>query len=118
MSYLKIGNNDYSMYVNSLKVKSNTSYRSQKNAAGDTVVDNAKIKRIIEVGIIPLNDTVMKNLLNDILAFKVELSFRDPATNLLAENILCIIPSNEVEYYTIQADKVSYKGCNLVFTEL
>lgn len=118
MAYFKIGENDYSAYVNALKIKSATTYRAQTNAAGDTVVDNAKSKRTVEVGIIPLNDTVMKNLVSDIAGFQVNLSFRDPATNELAENILCIIPNSEIEYYTIQANKVSYKGLNLIFTEL
>ena len=118
MSYFKIGENDYSMYVNALKVKSNTTYRAQTNAAGDTVVDNAKSKRTIEVGIIPLSNTVMKDLMADVAEFKVYLSFRNPQTDILEENILCIIPSSEVEYYTIQANNVSFKACNLTFTEL
>lgn len=118
MSYFKIGGNDYSAYTNELKVKVDTTYRAQTNAAGDTVVDNQKSKRTIEVGIIPLNDTVMKNLQADIASFKVNLSFRNPATNALEENVLCIIPSSEVEYYTIQANNVSYKAFTLSFTEL
>lgn len=118
MAYFKIGENDYSMYVSGLKIQSNTTYRAQTNAAGDTVVDNAKAKRTIEVSIIPLNNTAMKNLQADIASFKVLLSFRNPLTDNLEENILCIIPSNEVEYYTIQANNVSFKACTLKFTEL
>ena len=118
MAYFKIGENDYSMYTNALKVETNTVYRAQSNAAGDTVVDKAKSKRTIEVGIIPLNSTIMKNLQQDIADFKVNLSFRNPQTDELEENVLCIIPSHEVEYYTIQINNTSFKAFNLTFTEL
>ena len=118
MAYFKIGSNDYSMYTNELKININTSYRAQTNAAGDTVVDNQKSKRTIEVGIIPLNDTVMKRLMADIAGFQVRLSFRNPATGNLESKVLCIIPSSEVEYYTIRVDKVQYKAFSLKFTEL
>nr|DAJ70483.1 MAG TPA: hypothetical protein [Caudoviricetes sp.] len=30
----------------------------------------------------------------------------------------CIIPTTDIEYYTIRADKVSYKAMTLKFTEL
>ena len=118
MAYFKIGGNDYSAYTNELKIKTDTTYRAQTNAAGDTVVDNQKAKRTIEVGIIPLNNTIMKNLQKDIASFKVNLSFLNPLTGVLEENVLCIIPSSEVEYYTIQANNVSFKAFTLSFTEL
>lgn len=118
MAYFKIGGNDYSAYVNALNITEDVSYRAQTNAAGNTVVDNANKKRTIEVGIIPLEQDIMKNLLTDIDSFQVNLSFRNPKTNELAENVICIIPSNAVEYYTIRADKVSYKEFTLTFTEL
>lgn len=118
MAYFKIGNNDYSMFVNELKVSTDTNYNSQTNAAGDTVVDYINKKRTIEVGIIPLNETIMKQLQEDIEAFNVSISFLNPNTNLLEENINCIIPSNEVEYYTIQADKVLFEALSLEFEEL
>lgn len=118
MAYFKIGSNDYSMYTNELKVETSTSYRAQTNAAGDTVVDNQKSKRTIEVGIIPLDSATMKKLQADIAKFQVKLSFRNPATENLETNVLCIIPKSEVEYYTIRADKVQYKAFNLKFTEL
>ena len=118
MAYFKIGENDYSMYTSGLKIQSNTTYRAQTNAAGDTVVDNAKAKRTIEVSIIPLDAEIMKSLQADIAKFSALLSFRNPQTDELAENVLCIIPSSEVEYYTIQSNKVSFKACTLTFTEL
>ena len=118
MSYFKIGENDYSAYVNELKINGEATYRAQTNAAGNTVVDNAKTKRIIEVGIIPLDKDVMAGLLTDVHKFEVDLSFRNPQTNELEANVKCIFPSHEVEYYTIRADKVSYKAFTLTFTEL
>ena len=118
MAYFKIGNKDYSMYVNELKITKDTNYTAQTNAAGNTVVDYINHKRTIEVGIIPLNDVDMSNLQKDIDAFNVSISFREPNTNKLEENINCIIPSNNVEYYTIQANKVMYKAFTLKFIEL
>lgn len=118
MSYFKIGENDYSAYVNELKIRSATTYRAQTNAAGNTVVDNANRKREITVGIIPLDDTAMKNLLTDVEKFQVDISFRNPETNTLEEYVICILPENEVEYYTIRSGNVSYKAFNLTFVEL
>jgi hypothetical protein len=118
MTYFKIGDKDYSMYVNALNVSTDTNYNAQTNAAGDTVVDYINKKRSIEVGIIPLNDAVMADLQADIEAFNVSISFLNPNTKLLEENVNCIIPSNKVEYYTIQTNKVMYKALTLTFTEL
>lgn len=118
MSYFKIGNNDYSMYVNQLKVNKTATYNIQTNAAGNSVVDYINSKRVIEVGIIPVDDEAMAKLQADIDAFNVSISFRNPKTNVLEENVNCIIPTNSVEYYTIRANKVSYKALVLQFTEL
>ena len=118
MSYFKINGIDFSKYVNELKVDTEANYNAQVNAAGDTVVDLINKKRIIEVGIIPLNDVAMKELLEAIDAFNVSISFRNPLTNTLEENVNCIIPSSGVEYITIQVDKVLYKNFTLQFTEL
>ncbi|MGM9543612.1 MAG: hypothetical protein ACI3T9_01380 [Romboutsia timonensis] len=118
MAYFKIGDTDYSKYVNELKIKKASNYNSQTNAAGDTVVDYINSKRSIEVGIIPLDDTAMAQLQTDIDSFNVSISFRNPKTNQLEENVNCIIPEDEVEYYTIQVNKVMYKAFTLKFTEL
>lgn len=118
MAYFKIGNNDYSSIVNKLKIKRTTKYSSQTNAAGNTVVDYINAKRVIEVGFIPLDAEKMLALQKDIAAFGVSVSFLNPNTNALEENVACIIPETEPEYYTIQADKVSFKAFTLTFTEL
>lgn len=116
--YFKIGNNDYSMFVNDLKVAENVKYTAQENAAGNTVVDYLNKKRTITVGIIPLNSNIMKQLKTDINSFNVKLSFLNPNTETLETNVNCIIPANEVSYYTIQADKVMFDAVSLTFTEL
>jgi hypothetical protein len=117
MTYFKIGANDYSMYVNALNISTETRYNEQTNAAGNSVVDYINKKRVIEVGIIPLNDDIMKQLKNDIAAFNVTVSYLNPDTKTL-EEVNCIIPSDNVEYYTIQSDKVMFNAMSLTFTEL
>lgn len=116
MAYFKIGKTDFSNIVNELKVDNTSNYNSQTNAAGDTVVDYINTKRIIEVGIIPLDDTDMAKLQTAINDFDVMISFRNPRTNQL-ETIFCIVPESGVEYYTIQANKVMYKAFRIKFIE-
>lgn len=118
MAYFKINGNDFSMYVSELNIKKAHNYNAQTNAAGDTIVDYINSKREIEVGIIALDSSVMPQLLELIDGFNVSLSFRNPKTNELEEDVACIIPDNEVQYYTIQAGKVMYKALSLTFTEL
>lgn len=118
MAYFKIGEADFSMYVNELKVKKEANYNAQTNAAGNTVVDYINHKRVIEVGIIPLSANIVSWLLNLIDAFSVSISFLNPVTGQLEENVNCIIPSSNVEYYTIQADKVMLDAFTLEFIEL
>ena len=118
MAYFKIGNNDYSHIVNQLKITRNNVYNAQTNAAGDTVVDFINAKRIITVGIIPLDNAAMARLMEDIEAFNVSISFLNPLTNTLEENVNCILPTDEISYYTIQVNKVLYNAFVLSFTEL
>lgn len=117
MSYFKINDVDYSKYVNGLTIDTDNNYTAQTNAAGDMVVDYINKKRSIEVGIIPLDDSAMKNLLQAIEAFNVSISYRNPLTNEL-ETINCILPSTGIEYYTIQVGKVLYREFKLKFQEL
>ena len=118
MAYFKIGATDFSKYVSGLKVKTANNYTALNNAAGDTVVDLINTKRTVEVSIIPLNATAAKEILSAISAFNVSLSFLNPNTNVLESDVNCIIPENEVEYYTIQVDNVKCKAFNLTFIEL
>ena len=118
MAYLTLNSTDYSMYVNELKVTNSHHYNAQTNAAGNTVVDYINNKRTIEVGIIPVNDEVMAELLTVINGFNVQVAFRNPQTNVLETGVNCIIPSNDVSYYTIQQNKVMYQAVKLKFQEL
>jgi hypothetical protein len=118
MAYFKIGNIDYSGMCNGLEIQTATRYNAQTNAAGNTVVDYINKKRTIKVGIIPLNDTEMLKLLQAIEPFSVAISFRNPITNALEENVACIIPDSAVKYYTIQKGNVLYNALSLTFSEL
>lgn len=118
MNYFSINNIDFSRYVNGLKVNKETVYTAQTNAAGNMVVDYINSKRTIEVGIIPLDDSAMVNLMAVIGGFNVSLTFLNPNTGELEEEVNCIIPSTNIEYYTIQSNKVMFKAFTLKFIEL
>lgn len=118
MAYFMINGADYSPFVNSLSVETANNYTAQTNAAGNSVVDYINRKRTITVGIIPLTDADMLRVQQAIDKFSVSITFRNPRTNALEENVACIIPSDEVEYYTIRTDKVMYNAITLTFTEL
>lgn len=118
MSYIKINDEDISMYCNKLIITTQHKYTSQTNAAGDTVVDYINKKRVIEVGIIATDKEVVSKILNLIDGFSVNISFRNPQTNALEENVPCIIPASNVAYYTIQSEKVLYDAFMLEFIEL
>lgn len=116
--FFKINGNDYSMYVNKLMIGKEHFYKSMTTAAGNTLVKYVNSKRTIEIGIIPLDDAAMMNFLADVNKFQVTISYRDPETNIMVENLKCIIPNNIVEYYTIQAGNVKYRALSLQIKEL
>lgn len=118
MEYFMIDGYDFSSCVNGLTVNKDFIYNSQTNAAGDTVVDLINAKRTIEVGIIPLEAEELSLLQAYIDNFSVSISFMNPVTGLLEENVPCIIPSNGVDYYTIRVDKVMTQAMKLKFIEL
>lgn len=118
MAYFKINGVDFSSYVNELSIQKKSNYNAQTNAAGDTVVDYINSKRQINVGIITLDESDAQKVLAAVEGFNVLISYRDPRTGALVENVNCIIPSTDVEYYTIQADKVLVDEFSLKFTEL
>ena len=118
MAYFKIGQNDYSSIVSGLKVSKANKYNAQVNAAGNTIVDFINTKRSFDVEIIALDDTKMAQLQRDLDAFNISVSFRNPQTNTLEENVNCIIPTHQIEYYTIQVNKVMYNAMTLKITEL
>lgn len=117
MAYFKIGSTDYSNLVNELKVNKSTNYTAQTNAAGNTVVDYVNKKRTIEVGIIPATEIEVRNLLSTLDSFNLTISYREPTTGAIT-TCDCIIPDSNIEYYTIQANKVRLKAFKLKFIEL
>lgn len=118
MAYIKINGNDYSAFVRSLSVKKAANYNSQTNAAGNTVVDFINHKREIKVGFIYVDSDTMKQIQNDIDLFNVSISFRNPQTGELEEDVNCIMPSSDVNYFTIQVNKVLFNEFELTFIEL
>ena len=116
--YFAINNVDYSDCVNKLDISKQANYSAQTNAAGNTVVDYINSKRTISVGIIPLDDTKVKELLQAIDGVVVSISFLNPLTGLLEEGVNCLIPDSAVSYYTIQANKTLFNAFSLGFEEL
>ena len=118
MTYFKIGETDFSPFVSSLKINKTAVYNTQTNANGDNVVDYVNSKRTIEVNMIAMNEEDMMAIQNAIDAFSVSLSFLNPKTNTLEQNVACIIPADEVDYYTIRADRTFFNAFVLTFYEL
>ncbi len=117
MAYVQLNGIDFSMYCNKLIVTKTANYNAQTNAGGNTVVDFINHKRTITVGIIPIEDSVMADLQAILTNFSVSITFLNPQTKQL-DTAICIIPESNVEYYTIQADKVSFNAFELEFIEL
>lgn len=118
MTYFKIGDTDFSMYVNKLTVATDHKYTARTTRDGNTMVKYINTKRLFEVGIIPLDSEAMSALMAAIKQFNVSISFLNPETNELEENVNCIIPNNLVEYYTVQAGNVKFKAFSLDIMEL
>lgn len=118
MQYFKINDIDFSMYVNALNITHNKIFNSDINANGDTVADYINTKRSIEVGIIPLDADSMKSLLNAIEALDVLISFYNPRTDTIENNVRCIIANDNPQYYTIRQGKTSFKAFTLNFNEM
>ena len=118
MAYFKIGNVDYSQYISALTVSKETNYNAQTNAAGNTVVDKINTKRVIQVTFIPLDAATMATLQTALDKFSVSISFINPNTNALVENITCIVPTQDIEYYTIQVNNVLFNALDVEFIEL
>lgn len=117
MAYFRINGVDFSHYVNKLNIQTNHIYNARTNASGNTSVKLINSKKIINVGIIPLDATVNAALVAMLNTFKMTVEFLDPETNEL-RSAICIIPKNAIDYYTIQADKVLTKAYIITFEEL
>lgn len=117
MAYFKINDADLSQYVSGLKVSKAANYSSQTNAAGNTVVDYINTKRTLEVTLIPLDDYMIEVLAIALEQFIFSISYREPAEGDLV-TMIAILPAHEIDYYTIQANKVLTKPIELTFVEL
>lgn len=118
MAYFKINDIDFSSFVGGMSINKAANYSIQTNAAGNSVVDYINSKRTIKITTIPLTGEQMKELQKVVASFSVSVAFRNPATNELEENVSCIVPESEADFYTIQVDKVLYNAASLTFTEL
>lgn len=118
MAYFMINGKDFSHLVAQMIITKEAKYNAQTNAAGNTVVDYINTKRAIEVEIIPIDSVAMIELQVELAQFNVSISFRNPDTGALEEDVSCIIPEEEIEYYTIRGNKVLYKAMKLTFEEL
>lgn len=117
MTYFKINNVDFSMYVNRLKVGTKWNYKARTNASGNTSAKPINRKFILEVGIIPLDAETNKRLDEEINKFQVQVTFLCPEDNQL-HTIDTIVPQHSKEYYTIQAGDTRLKAYALAFEEL
>lgn len=118
MAYFKINDVDFSRFVNALKVSSVANYTAQTNAAGSSVVDYINEKRVIEVGFRPMTGAEALEIRQAIAPFYVSIAFFNPDTNALSENISCIVPNKEIDYYLIRSTKQRVNGFSLTFEEL
>lgn len=118
MIYFKINNVDFSRYVNTLRVSSVANYTTQTNAAGNTVVDYINEKRNIEIGFRPMRGSEALEIRQAVAAFNVAIAFFNPDTNTISENVDCIVPEKEIDYYTIRDNNQMVNGFTLTFIEL
>jgi hypothetical protein len=117
--YFTINNKDFSHLVSGLKVGYETlvSDNSGRNAAGNTVLDviNRKIK--VYLTLRHTTDIEMKEFLNAISDYVVNVSVLNPETGTLS-TFQTYIGTPEPEYYTIQPTMTIFKPMTLNFVEL
>lgn len=115
----KDGNSNYtdlSGFVMGLKISNVANYAAEQNAAGDTKVDYINTKREISVTFIPLTDSEMNTLLNNV-GFNNAIQYREAGTGSLTTINNCICDSKEIEYYNLTVNR-KYKELTLIFKEL
>ena len=93
MTYFKLNNIDFSQYVTKLQVGTKHNYKQRTNASGNLMVKYINTKKVIQVGIIPLDEATLKSLVNEIDKFTVSISYLDLETVGL-KTIICIVPEN------------------------
>lgn len=118
MAFLKINGNDYSMYCNKLVVGRQHNAVTREAATGLLLVKRKATVRLLEIGFIALDNKVMPSLMVDINKPNLTISFLDPLTNELVENMPCMIATNLVDYYTIQGSNAKFKAFTLSAQEI
>lgn len=116
MNYFVLNGIDFSRYVNSLQVDTVHNSKNRMNAAGTLNVKPINSKKVITVGIIPLDASIASELITELNKFQVTITYLDPELNSL-KTINCIVPDNSISYYTIRADKVMTQAYTVTFTE-
>lgn len=119
MAYFKINDKDFSTYVNKLIIDTKHKYTARENASGNLLVKYITKKHNVQVGIIPLDAAALKSLETELNggSFEKRITYLDPETGSLT-TINCIIPTNTIEYYTIQAGKTMTKAFTFTCEEL
>lgn len=117
--FFKIEDVNFSHIISKLNIEKRHNYKSQVSAGGTTTVEYINSKREIEIEVISLDDTAMAQLLSYLDLFSLKISFLNPKTNTLEKDVQVIIPSNKVEYYTIQGgNNVRFNALSVKFQEL
>lgn len=117
--YFKINGKDFSYLVSGLKIGYETlvSDKSGRNAAGDTVIDVINHKYKVYATLRHTTEAEMKEFLNAVKDYVVNVTFLNPYTNALT-TVNTYTGTPEPEYYTIQPNNVIYKPLSLNFVEL
>lgn len=116
--YFKINNKDFSDCVSNLKVGYETlvSDSSGRNANGDMVIDKQGMKRKVYITFRHTTNDEMKEILEAINDYVVEVSFLNPLTQQLT-TITTYTGTPEPDYLTI-SNKTIFKPMSLNFIEL
>lgn len=120
MVYFKIGTTDFSSYVSSLKVGYETllSDKSGRNASGNNVIDVVNKKYKVYVTFKPLTRTEMSALMNKLDNYVMDISFMNPKTGNIVNNVNCYVSTPEPEFYRmISNSKMLYKPMSVNFIE-
>lgn len=109
---------DISTYTKGLVVGKEYRYSAQTNAAGNTVIDLINAKRTIEATIIPVSTDTVAAIARQTENLVLSVSFLNPNTNLLEENVSCYIPSTNIGYLMLLPEKQLTNEFTLKFIEL
>lgn len=119
MAYLKINDTDYSHLVNKLSITTKQKYTARESANGDLLVKYITAKRNIQVGLRPLEASAAIGIISAISgasSMNVKVDFLDPSTDSLS-TAYCIVPTNSVEYHSINSNGTLLKAVTFTAEE-